>query len=129
MPSPPPFTLEFYEEPDGSHPVRDWLRSLSSDERRSIGAAMREILQEQGVAVCGTHFGRQLGAGLFEFRLRSEALLFRVFCHAHGDRLILLLGAYDKGRDPSDKRQAREIGAARKRLADWTTRVRVDDHE
>jgi hypothetical protein len=24
-----------------------------------------------------------------------------VFCHAHGDRIVLLLGAYDKGERPS----------------------------
>jgi hypothetical protein len=32
---------------------------------------------------------------------------------------VLLLGGYDKGRDPSDKRQEREIKRARKSLEDW----------
>ena len=48
----------------------------------------------------------------------------RVFCHAHGDRLILLLGGYDKGADPSRTRQQREIAEARRRLADYRRRVR-----
>ena len=90
--------------------------------RRVAGTALREILQEQGVRVCGTPFGRQLGGGLFEFRLREGDLLLRAFCHAYGDKLILLLAAYDKGRDPSAKRQKKEIDLARRRLTDWQRR-------
>ena len=37
-------------------------------------------------------------------------------------RLILLLGGYDKGRDPSPRRQEREIALARSRLTDWRAR-------
>jgi hypothetical protein len=48
-----------------------------------------------------------------------------VFCHAHGDRLILLLGGYDKGADPSARRQQREIATARARLADYQRRTRM----
>jgi hypothetical protein len=45
-----------------------------------------------------------------------------VFCHAHGDRLVLLLAAYDKGEDPSPRRQNAEIALARERLRDWQRR-------
>jgi len=86
------------------------------------GAAMREILQMHGVSVCGTQFGRQLDHGLFEFRLREAGLLVRVFCHAYGNRAILLLGAYDKGRHPALRRQASEIKLARARLKEWNGR-------
>ena len=122
--SPPRFRLVFYAEPDGRLPVRDWLRvELTPDERRTVGAAMFRILQTLGVDVCRTAFGRQLGQGLFEFRLREDKLLVRIFCHAHGDRLILLLAGYHKGRDPSAKRQEREIALARARLRDWRSRT------
>ena len=95
---------------------------------------MLEVLQHLGIGVCGTEFGRQLGGGLFEFRLRrdladilgkggEEKVLLRVFCHAHGRRLVLLLGGYDKGEDTSAKRQEAEIALARKRLADWKRRT------
>ena len=72
--------------------------------------------------------GRQLGHGLFEFRVNrtvkpndeiAEKLVLRVFCHAHGDHKILLLHGYDKGRSPSSRRQQREIEIARSRLASW----------
>jgi hypothetical protein len=53
---------------------------------------------------------------------RGEEVLLRVFCHAYGRRVILLLGGYDKGRDPSDRRQQAEIEKARARLTDFRAR-------
>lgn len=85
--------------------------------------------------MCGTEWGKQLGDGLFEFRIRhtsseiarmqaepvaggkpAEKVLLRVFCHAYGAKVVLLLNGYDKGGDPSERRQQREIALARKRL-------------
>jgi phage-related protein len=118
-----PYRLEFYEDPDGNQPVRHWLRyEISPVDRRTIGAAMRQILQQQGISVCGTSFGRQLGSGLFEFRVREDQLVVRIFCHAYGDRLILLLAGYNKGRSPSERLQHTEIALARARLREWLSR-------
>jgi hypothetical protein len=105
------------------------VEDLTRGQRRVLGRAMQDVLQQQGIGVCGTEFGRQLGGGLFEFRLRRSAtgaratrILLRVFCHAYGDRIVLLLGGYDKGADPSPRRQNDEIAIARSRLADWRRR-------
>jgi len=137
------FQLQFYEDERGDSPVLRWLREeLTPTQRRAIGVAMAEILQAEGVGVCRTGYGKQLGDGLFEFRLRHDAadilrsvgkvprpepsgerILLRVFCHAYGDRIVLLLGGYDKGADPSAKRQQQEIVTARKRLADHRRRT------
>lgn len=99
--------LEFYEDERGEQPVRRWLKEeLSPRKRRALGAAMNRVLQVHGVGVCGTEHGKQLGGGLFEFRLRGRDLamvvpasgpsdaaeakmLLRVFCHAYGNRIIL----------------------------------------
>jgi hypothetical protein len=129
------YEIEFYQDERGDAPVRRWLREeLTLAKRQALGYAMQIVLQRLGVAVCGTEFGKQLGGGLFEFRLRSDLrdrvrpgeeagrFLFRVFCHAHGDRLILLLAAYDKGEDPSPRRQNAEIALARSRFRDWQHR-------
>jgi hypothetical protein len=136
------FTLEFYEDENGDQPVLQWLREdLTPTQRRAIGVALREILEHEGIGVCRTAYGKQLGEGLFEFRLRHDAaeilrsvgkearpeaggerILLRIFCHAYGDRIILLLGGYDKGTDPSAKRQQKEIATARKRLTDFRQR-------
>lgn len=141
-----PFTIEFYETEDGASPVLRWLREeLTPTQRRAIGVAMAEILQVQGIGVCAGAYGKQLGDGLFEFRLRHDAgeilrslgrrasthgerepILLRVFCHAHGEQVVVLLGGYDKRRDPSHRRQQREIATARKRLADFRRRLQAD---
>lgn len=132
-----PFRLEFYVDDNGKEVVGDWLRGLSLRKKQVLGTAMQEVLQHLGVGVCKTEFGKQLGGGLFEFRLRRdpgsiidekgrrlppESILLRVFCHAYGDKVVLLLGGYDKGEDPSPKRQQQEIEEARRRLVAWKRR-------
>src|SRR5256885_16352822 len=102
------YTLEFFQDEHGGEPVLDWLRRLTPSKRRAIGVAMFEILQYEGPHVVGTNFGKGLGGGIFEFRLDQDAaqvlarkgkrarpeagetkILLRVFCHAHGDRIVL----------------------------------------
>jgi phage-related protein len=127
---PPLFEIEFYADESGDMPCLRWIREdLSPTKRRALGMAMNEVLQRHGVQVVGERsWGRQLGQGLFEFRVDrtvkpddeiAEKLVLRVFCHAHGDRKILVLHGYDKGKSQSSRRQQREIEAARSRLASW----------
>ncbi|HVT07519.1 MAG TPA: hypothetical protein VHO67_08680 [Polyangia bacterium] len=140
----PPYTLEFYEDEHGHEPVLDWLRGLTASKRRAIGVAMFEILQYEGPHVVGTNFGKGLGGGVFEFRLDQDAaqvlarkgkrarpettetakILLRVFCHAHGERIVLLLGGYDKGERPSARHQQAQIELAKARLKAWKARQR-----
>lgn len=131
------YELEFYEDDDGNSVVLDWLRSLSLTKKKVLGTAMRQVLQQFGADVCRSEYGKHLGQGLFEFRVRQkpgdvgtsrgkklppEAILLRVFCHAHGEKLVLLLGGYDKAEDVSKKRQSKEIAEARARLKLWKAR-------
>jgi phage-related protein len=136
------YTLEFYADERGHEPALDWLRRLTPRKRRAIGVAMFEILQHEGPHVVGTNFGKGLGGGIFEFRLDQDAaqvlarrgkrakpetaettkILLRVFCHAHGDRIVILLGGYDKGERPSARHQQAQIELARTRLKDWKAR-------
>ena len=51
----------------------------------------------EGVFGAGTRAGR-----------RGKVLL-RVFCHAYGDKIVLLVDGYDKAEDPSERRQRKEI--------------------
>lgn len=136
------FELEFYKDPKSkADPVRKWMKSLDAYQREAIGVALRVVLQEHGIGVCRGEWGKPLGKGLFEFRVRHNAaeilgmftdetprdehrtVLLRVFCHAHGDRLVLLLAGYDKEGDPSDRRENREIELARARLAEYRRRT------
>jgi len=49
----------------------------------------------------------------------SSEILLRVFCHAHGKKVVLLLAGYDKGKEPSSKRQNTEIKRAKQRPTRW----------
>jgi phage-related protein len=126
------WTVEFFEDAQGSQPARQWLQALDSAKRAAAIAAIEVLLADLGLDVCGTEHGKHLGAGLFEFRIRHDesvirkaggadrgnggAVLLRIFCHAYGERIVLLLGGYDKGAAPSKRRQDREIEVARRRL-------------
>jgi hypothetical protein len=46
----------------------------------------------------------------------SGKILLRVFCHAQADRIILLLGGYDKGERPSSGISRLRFDLARDRL-------------
>ncbi|HEY8211820.1 MAG TPA: hypothetical protein VIG99_30270 [Myxococcaceae bacterium] len=139
----PPYEIEFYEDEDGTEPALAFMRSLSPLKRRAIGVAVNEVLQYEGPAVAEGNMGDSLGGGLYEFRLDQNAeqilrrkgkvpkpepekgkLLLRLFFHPHGNKLLLLLGGYDKGERPSRSHQQEEIQAARMFLARWKERER-----
>jgi phage-related protein len=119
------YQIDFYEE-NGRKPCLEWIRSLGGTKKRALGVAMQKVLQQHGKDVVGEKsWGRQLGDGLFEFRLdrteeeTGDELVLRVFCHAYGAKRILALHGYDKGEDASTRRQNREINEARRRLTAW----------
>jgi hypothetical protein len=53
-------------------------------------------------------------------------MLLRMFFHVHGDRLILLLAGYDKGKADSKREQQAQIAIARSRLKEWRARQRLE---
>lgn len=108
-----------------------------------VDAVLTEVVEPHGIDLLGTPWCRALGDGLFEIRIRQSlhavrsreaersaptdradrrdrrTVLLRLFVTFHGARVVLLLHAYDKGRDPSERRQRREIARARRHLATW----------
>lgn len=141
----PPYEILFYteDESDEEGPVWRWLQSLDLPAQRAATAALEEILAFQGINVCKTEWGKPLGEGLFELRIRrpakqilasvgspkaegeedsSEKVLLRIFFHPYGQQLIVLLGGYDKHERPSEHHQQQQIAIARKRLKEWKKR-------
>jgi putative component of toxin-antitoxin plasmid stabilization module len=134
------WSIEFFEDDEGRQPAREWLTALERDKRAAVIAAIEVLLERWGLDICSTEHGRQLGHGLFELRVRHDEptlrgreadrsggrrrrdILLRVFCHAYGDRVVLLLGGYDKGVAPSSRQQQREIERARKALRTFKLR-------
>lgn len=129
--------IEFYADEYGIEPCLEWMtKKLSPQKRRALETAIELVLAERGTAVVETEYGKALGGGLYEFRLRwsaaevrhkimgisaeraskSERILLRVFFCTSGHKIILLLSGYDKGKNPSGKRQDSEIDKARKLL-------------
>lgn len=131
--------LEFYQDENGCEPCRSWIQDLGREKRLAVETALEHVLAVRGLDVVETEFGKALGKGLYEFRLRwtarevaekvgavlvetpaeSESILLRVFFCTAGRKIILLLSGYDKGADASGRRQDAEIARARKYLTAW----------
>jgi hypothetical protein len=139
-----PYRIEFYEDDDGREPALIFMQSLTPAKRRAVGVALNEFLGHLGPDVVGTDFGKNLGGGVLEFRVDQDAaqilrkagkdprperdpgkILLRVFFHAYGTKLILLLSGYDKGERPSKIHQNAQIEQARQYLKRWKERARA----
>lgn len=131
------YSLEFYQDVDGTKPALVFMRSLDLPKRRAIGTGIRIALQELGGDVAEGNWGRNLGGGLYEFKVDQTAeqilrrvgepaekepkirLVLRLFFHVYGDKILLLLAGYDKGEHPTAGFQQKEIEGARSLLRRW----------
>lgn len=137
------YAIDFYEDEDGSSPVDAWLSRLTPTKQRAVAAALQYVLEVDGPKVCATSLGKHVAPGIFELRISRmeeqirgmlgdrvpsghkvdpERILIRIFCHAYGDRVVLLLAGYDKAEHPQSNYQQRQIEVAKKRLKDFRRR-------
>ena len=131
------WVVEFYADESGREPCQEWANKLSPTKEAALRAALRLVLIPRGLDIVGSEYGKSLGGGLYELRLRwtadeirhkvlglppgdvgqaPEKILLRVFFCTAGRKIILLMSGYDKAEDPSERRQNREIAKARKLL-------------
>jgi phage-related protein len=105
----------FYRTAAGSEPVRDWLRSLSPADRRTIGTdlATVQVGWPIGMPLC-----RALGAGLWEVRSRlaNNRIARLVFFVTEG-RIGVVHGFIKK----TQKMPAEDLSLAHKRMKEMTT--------
>lgn len=140
----PVWSPELFESDDGIVPYERFIHSLPDFKFIALKAALEHVLVVRGMDLARTEWLKALGDGLYEFRVRhnayeiahmfggepvdskppSQKVLLRVFVHFYGDKIVLLLGGYDKGDDPKDRRQRREINEARRLLAQFKERRR-----
>ena len=119
-----PWTIEFYRDQQGREPCRVWMDKLPDAKRAALLTALDLVLAERGLNVVETEYGKPLGDGLYEFRLRwtaaevrvkagrvsaaasakAEKIMLRLFFCTSGRKIILLLSGYDKGKDQSGRR-------------------------
>lgn len=134
--------IEFYVDAHGRKPVEKWIDGLSDHKAAAVLAALQEVLAVNGINLASSAWLKSLGKGLYEFRVRhsaseiqamckvankglvggAEAILLRFFVAFEGEKLIVLLGAYDKGKNDKQGFQQVQIEIARKRLRDWKSR-------
>jgi hypothetical protein len=141
-----PWTPEPFEADDGTVPYERFIEELSDFKFVALDVAVERVLSVRGIDLVRTEWLKAFGEGLHEFRVRHDAyeigrmfggegdspavdapkekVLLRVFVHFYGDKVILLLGGYDKGVDPKERRQQREIAEARRLLAQFKERQR-----
>lgn len=138
------WTVEVWDdERTGRCPFDVWFGKLDEYEQAVVDAVIENIVTPLGMDICDTEWGKPLGGGLYEVRIRRKlstvrtwgspasdaeapsaagerTVLLRLFVTFHGDHVVLLFQGYDKGKDPSERRQAKEIKTARKHLRAWS---------
>lgn len=115
-----------------------FFNSLEAYEQAVVTAAIENVLERMGIDICSGSWGKSLGDGLYEFRINTslavlmkdvpdydespgddQKILVRIFCAFHGKKIVLLHHGYNKGKDPSVRRQQKEIKVARKLHKAW----------
>ena len=107
----PILTVRFYATVAGNEPVREWLLSLSRNDRRSVG---EDIKTAQYGWPLGMPLIRKLEPGLWEVRSHIGDGIARVIFTVDGSLMVLLHGFVKK----SQKAPASDLKTARQRLAD-----------
>lgn len=98
----------FYKTPAGSEPVRDWLLSLSAEDRKLIGDDIRtaEFGWPVGMPIC-----RHIEAGIYEIRTILQDRIARVLFSVEDGNMYLLHGFIKK----TQKTHRNDIDLAKKR--------------
>lgn len=100
----------FYRASSGKEPVRDWLKALPVEDRKTIGKdiATIEYSWPVGMPLC-----RSLQGGLWEVRSRLEhGKISRVLFFNLNSQMVLLHGFVKK----TQKTPARDLQIAEKRM-------------
>jgi len=106
----------FFEAHNGTVPVRDWLLSLSSEDRKIIGDDIRaaEFGWPVGMPLCRSIRGQK---GLWEIRSNlDDGRIARLFFCARAGHMVLLHGFIKKTRETPEK----EIAVAVRRMRGLT---------
>ena len=116
MRAPPKLAARFFRTDAGNEPVREWLKALPADERKTIG---EDILTVQYGWPIGMPLTRALGGGLHEVRSDlGGKRIARVIFVVEGDTALLLHGFIKK----TQKTPKQDLDLARQRLR----RLRAD---
>lgn len=100
----------FYQTSRGKEPVRDWLKSMAKEDRRTIGEDIKTV--QYGWPI-GMPVVRKIETKLWEVRSHISSGVARVIFTVADEYMVLLHGFVKK----SQKMPKSELETARKRLA------------
>ena len=96
MLGPKKLPASFFATPNGTEPVREWLKGLDEKDRRTIG---RDIATAEYGWPIGMPTCRAMGRGLYEIRSRvGTGQVARVIFFVSGQDMVLLHGFIKKSR-------------------------------
>ena len=101
-------SVDFYKQANGKEPVREWLKSLKKEERRTIGEDIKMVQEgwPLGMPLVGN-----LGKGLWEVRSTLSNTIARVLFVMHEGQMVLVHGFIKK--TPKTPSQDLDIGMKR----------------
>lgn len=88
-----PLNAVFYQTGAGHEPVREWLKCLPKEERKTIGA---DILSVQYAWPVGKPLVDNLGEGIWEIRSRLRNRIARTLFAVVDEEIVLLHGFIKK---------------------------------
>lgn len=101
--------VRFYQSDNGTEPVRDWLKSLQKEYRKSIGEDIKTV--QYGWPI-GMPVVRKLEKGIWEVRTHLKGGIARVLFTTDTGIMVLLHGFFKK----TQKTPSEELDIARIRL-------------
>jgi phage-related protein len=100
MPKPPGIErvlfVHFFRTENGSEPVREWLRDLGADDRKTIGEDIKTV--ELGWPI-GMPLVRKMEPDLWEVRIDLRGRIARVLFTTQGNQMVLLHGFIKKSQE------------------------------
>lgn len=104
-----PIQVVFFRLDSGREPVRDWLKELNRESRKTIGEDIKTL---QFQWLIGMPLTRKLDENLWELRSQIISGIARTFFTFFDNKIILLHGFVKKSR----KTPGKELTTARRRL-------------
>lgn len=112
--------VEFYQEADGTGPVKEFLMGLNIPTRQKIFSYL-DLLEERGLLPYP--YSRKIEGikKLRELRVEFASNIYRIFYFVHKEKQIILLHGFTK---KSQKIPPKELAVAQRRLKDFLGRVK-----
>lgn len=89
----PVLEVRFFRTDSGTEPLREWLKSLSAIDRKTIGGDIKTV---QFGWPLGMPLVSHLGAGIWEVRIRLDNRIARILFALEGQTMVLLHGFIKK---------------------------------